>query len=69
MRDTGLAFLRWMCRYLMNVAGKLDFTDEVVKHAYQEYAALYRDSYKQIKNTYGVDLKNRILRVLFQIKH
>ena len=69
MRDTGLAFLRWMCRYLMNVAEKLDLTDEATKRAYQEYVMLYRDSYKQIKNTYGVDLKNRILRVLFQIKH
>ena len=68
MKEIGQGFLRWMCRYLMDVSKKLDRKDEDTAKGYREVQTLYKNTYRKIRKNYGMDVKNRILRILFLVK-
>lgn len=49
MESTGIAFLRWMSKYLLKVYNKLDFKDPETKEAYHKQVQAYLQLYHTIK--------------------
>ena len=51
MKEVGLAFLRWMAKYLIKVYAQLDRKDPTTKKAYQDSETLFWESYHEVKRT------------------
>lgn len=67
MKEIGLAFLRWMAKYLIKANLQLDKNDKEVNKAYQDSEALFWDSYYEIRKNYGVDKKTLVMAVMMRL--
>lgn len=59
LEETGLAFLRWMSRYLMNVYDKLDLGEKEVRQAYKGSVEMYLELYRKISKKHSLDAKTK----------
>lgn len=57
LEEIGMAFLRWMSRYLMNVYDKLDLKDQTVRKTYDGYVQMYLNLYHSVKEKHKIDKK------------
>lgn len=67
MRTVGLAFLRWMGKYLIKAASQLDMKDTEAALAFRSKEELFWKTYKEIKRKYGVDQKTLLIAMVMRM--